>query len=85
MESAPYQGMNKPRIIVMTTCVGVEEKEELLRTEKEIVDGKEKIMETRRSLGWFALFDGSGEWLHVGDSPPPFAKGDAIKITLEKW
>jgi hypothetical protein len=33
---------------------------------------------------WFAIFDGSQEWLLVGHDKPDFEQGDRIRITIEK-
>lgn len=71
------------KIVINTTCRAVEKKEKVIRTEKVVVNDNEKIMQTTLALGWFALFEGSWEWLYVGAEPPPFKKGDRIKITIE--
>lgn len=36
------------------------------------------------SQGWFAYFKGSHEALHLGMEKPTLAKGDKVKITVEK-
>lgn len=37
-----------------------------------------------QSLGYFAYFKGSHEALHLGMDKPTLAKGDKVKITVEK-
>jgi hypothetical protein len=37
-----------------------------------------------QSLGWFILYEGSGEYLYVGQTPPPFSPGDVVEITQRK-
>lgn len=37
-----------------------------------------------KSLGWFVYLKGSHEALHLGMDKPTLAKGDKVKITVEK-
>lgn len=37
-----------------------------------------------KSLGYYALFEGSFEAIHLGFDPPAFRVGDKVKITFEK-
>lgn len=37
-----------------------------------------------QSLGWFAYLQGSHEALHLGMDKPTLAKGDKVRITVEK-
>lgn len=37
-----------------------------------------------RSEGWFAYLQGSHEALHLGMDKPTLAKGDKVRITVEK-
>lgn len=37
-----------------------------------------------QSLGWFVYLKGSHEALHLGPDKPTLAKGDKVKITVEK-
>lgn len=39
---------------------------------------------SRISRGYFVLFSGSYEAIHLGPEPPAFKVGDEIKITFEK-
>ena len=39
---------------------------------------------TEKSLGWFVYLKGSHEALHLGPERPTLAKGDKVKITVEK-
>lgn len=39
---------------------------------------------TERSLGWFAMFEGSFEMLYFGETKPEFDTGNKVKITFTK-
>lgn len=36
------------------------------------------------SLGWYVLFEGSGECLYFGETRPELSVGDKVKITFER-
>lgn len=39
---------------------------------------------TNNSLGWYVLFEGSGECLYFGETKPELDAGDKVKITFER-
>lgn len=39
---------------------------------------------SNHSLGWYVLFEGSGECLYFGESRPELNEGDKVKITFER-
>lgn len=45
--------------------------------------GDDAIFE-EKSLGYYALFEGSFEAIHLGHEPPTLRVGDRVKITFEK-
>jgi hypothetical protein len=68
------------RIAIYTTVVRVEN-----RVSKKYSHGVgENAVFTDTSLGYYVVFDGSHEAIHVGYEPPDFRTGDRVKITFER-
>lgn len=70
----------KVRYIINTKVANIEE--EFVPTYISGI-GKDALFENR-SKGWFAYFEGSYEAIHVGAEKPELAKGDRVRITIER-
>lgn len=67
------------RYVIHTKVIDVRE-----RIREQFIWGSNPVAFEKVSLGYFALFEGSHEALHLGYEPPEIAVGDTIKITFEK-
>lgn len=66
--------------VIFTTIVNIEER---FRTEYVSGYGSATVF-NQVSLGWFILYEGSWEAIHVGYDKPSWKVGDKVKITMEK-
>lgn len=69
--------------VVHTRVVKIEEKFITHSVRKDPQDSNNTIVH-RDSIGWFILFEGSSEYLHLGTEKPELEIGNAVEIMIRK-
>lgn len=75
--------MTEPEITIYVLMSTVEQVREHFKTVHLEGTGKDARFKND-SLGWYVLFEGSGECLYFGETRPELNVGDKVKITFER-